>query len=106
MGGGSLAEATDVNWFNARFKLQIFEASQHLFHRHAEFHSGEVNTETNVRSATEGKMALWLAVDVEDVGVVPTLRIAVGDSDNKIHKCSGGNGNTFNFRIGNCCAPE
>ena len=92
MGGGSLPQTRDVNRFDAVGKSKVGESNQHLLHSDAQFHSGEVNAETNVRSATKGKVALWLAVDVKHVGVFPTLRVAVGDSDNKIHKRSGGNG--------------
>ena len=106
MARGSLSEATDVDGFNPRFKLQIGEASQNLLHRHAQFHASEMNTKTHMRAASEGKVALRFAVDIEDVGVFPTLRIAVGDTDHKIYKGSGGNSNAFDFRIGNSCAAE
>jgi hypothetical protein len=106
MGGGALAKPSDMHRINAVGKPKIGESSQYLLHSDAQFHSCKVDAEAHVCATSEGEVALRFAVDVEHVRVLPTLWIAVSNSDNKVHKCSGGNGNTLNFRVDNSCAAK
>ena len=101
-----MAKSCDLNWLDAIAKAEVGKTIQDLFHGDTQFHAGEMYAEANMSSATERKMALRFSMDVEDLGLLPSFRIAIGDSDHEIHKSSGRNSDAFDFRISNGRSTE